>query len=591
MNKKEWKLQPEVSDDFIAKFPDLDKLTLQLLFNRSIAKEEEIESFINPDYSRDTFDPFLFNDMEKAVDLIIEHIKKQNKIVIYGDYDVDGVTSSSLLLNTIKSLKGVVSVYIPDRKSEGYGIHKKAIDNIISDGASLMISVDCGIRNKEEVNHAKEKGLDVIITDHHTASENIEDLPKCLIINPKTPGETYPFKQLAGVGVAFKLSQALISRAKVDDEMKDRLIERGMDLLAIGTVADCVELVGENRALLIKGLDILDSTNRPGIKELMNIAKISDDKKIESWNIGFQIAPRLNAAGRMGHAISAYNLLTTEDITEAKKIALELNKRNMERQEITEEIIKYTEKNLDHDDSILISISPEGVAWEEGVVGLVSGRVTEKYYKPSLVITRTKKGYKGSGRSIDELNILDLLKKCEDKIEKYGGHAKACGFSVAEEKIDDFVKCVKEEAKKELSGLELSPKINIEAKIELGDVDVELIDRVVKFAPFGEANPAPFFLSEEVKVMDKMKMGADGQHLKLRLKNGKVKEVNHEVREADLGQGSNMLNALGFWQTEKWKNLDIGDTIDIVYTLENNKFNGRTDPQMRIVDIKKISNE
>ena len=569
MNKKEWKLSPEVSSEFVSKFPNLDKLTLQLLFNRNITEKEEIEYFVNPNYSNTTFDPFLFKDMSAAVELVISHIKKQNKIVIYGDYDVDGVTSSSLLLSTIRSLKGIAEVYIPDRKSEGYGINNGAIDNIEKDKGRLLISVDCGIRNRDEVAYAKEKGLDVIITDHHIASEKKEDLPECLIINPKTPGETYPYKQLAGVGVAFKLSEALISKAKIDDELKTRLVERGMDLLAIGTVADCVELTGENRALLIKGLDVLDSTNRPGIRELKNIAKINDDKKIESWNIGFQIAPRLNAAGRMGDAYSAYELLTTEDRAEAKKLAEELNRRNVKRQEVTEEIIDYTEKNLNHNDSILISISPDGVVWEEGVVGLVSGRVTEKYYKPSLIITRTEKGYKGSGRSIDELNILDLLKKCSDTIEKYGGHAKACGFSIDEDKIDDFVKCVKKEASIALSGLELSPKIKIEAKIDLGSIDVELIDRVLKFAPFGEANPAPLFMSKEVKVMDKMQMGADGQHLKLRLKNG----------------GSSMLNALGFWQTEKWKDVEVGDTIDIVYTLENNKFNGRTDPQMRIVDI------
>ncbi len=571
MPKKEWKLLPEAPLEFVKKFSELDKLTLQLLFNRNIIEKDEIESFLNPDFTEDSFDPFLFKDMEKAVDLIISHIKSQNNIVIYGDYDADGVTSSSLLFNTINSLRGRVDVYIPDRKAEGYGINKSAIDSIIADGAKIMISVDCGIRSKEEVAYAREKGLDVIITDHHLAGDDIDDLPNCLIINPKTPGETYPFKKLAGVGVSFKLSQALISRAKIDDELKDRLLERGMDLLAIGTVADCVELVGENRSLLVKGLDVLSSTKRVGVEELMNTAKINQDKKIETWNIGFQIAPRLNAAGRMKHANVAYELLTTEDREVAKKLSLELNERNGERQAITEEIINYIENNLNHEDSILVALSPENEIWEEGVVGLVSGRITEKYYKPSLVITRTEEGFKGSGRSIDELNILDLLEKCSDTIEKYGGHAKACGFSIAHDKIDDFIKRVKEEAKKELAGLELFPKITVEAKLDLSEIDEDLIKRIQKFAPFGEANPTPLFLSENVKVMDKAGMGAEGQHLKMRLKN----------------DNSNIINALGFWQTEKWKNIEIGDTIDIVYTLENNEFNGRTEPQMRIVDMKK----
>ncbi len=571
MPKKEWKLSPEAPADFIARFPELDKLTLQLLFNRNIIKKDDIEYFVNPNYSETTFDPFLFSDMNPSVQLIIENIKKQNKITIYGDYDVDGVTSSSLLLSTIRSLRGVVDVYIPDRKSEGYGINKEAINEIIKNKTKLLISVDCGIRNKDEVAYAKKNGLDVIITDHHTASEDTADLPECLIINPKTPGEKYPFKHLAGVGVAFKLSEALISRAKIDSEMKNRLVERGMDLLAIGTVADCVELVGENRALLIKGLDVLDSSNRPGIKELMNIAKINEDKKIESWNIGFQIAPRLNAAGRMGHANSAYELLTTEDKEEAKKLANELNRKNIERQEVTEEIMNYIEANLNHNDSILLALCPEDQMWEEGVVGLVSGRLTEKYYKPSLVITRTETGFKGSGRSIDELNILDLLKKCSELIEKYGGHAKACGFSIEKDKMEDFSKCIKEKAKKELKALKLRPKIRVEAEIDLSEIDVDLIDRVLKFAPFGEANPAPLFVSRRISVVDIMHMGADGQHLKLKLKN----------------EESGILNALGFWQSEKWKDIEIGDIIDIVYTLENNNFNGRIDPQMRIVDIRK----
>ncbi|PLX20931.1 single-stranded-DNA-specific exonuclease RecJ [Candidatus Parcubacteria bacterium] len=569
MSKKQWEVSKKASEDFFKENPKYDRVSLQLLFNRGMKTEKEIEDFINPDFSYDTHDPFQFKEMNTVVDLIIKHIKEGNKITVYGDYDVDGVTSSSLLINTLRSLKGLVDVYIPDRRLEGYGIHNDAIDQIIEKGTKLIISVDCGIRNKEEVAYAKEKGIDIIITDHHTSSEKIEDLPDCPIINPRTPGETYPFNKLAGVGVAFKVSQALISKAKIDDEMKDRLLERGMDLFAIGTVADCVELVGENRSLLIKGLEILDSTNRVGVRELMNIAKINQDKKIESWNIGFQIAPRLNAAGRMKHAITAFNLLITEDRAEAKKLASELNKRNVERQEITEEIINYIEKTLDHSDDILVAISPEGEAWEEGVVGLVSGRVTEKYYKPSLIITRTEEGFKGSGRSIDELNILDLLKKCEGTIEKYGGHAKACGFSINEDKIEEFVSQVKKEATKALASKEINPKIDVELELDLDLVNEELINKIQRFAPFGEANPAPVFLSREIKVMDKMGMGADGQHLKMKLKNDK----------------SGLISALGFWQTEKWKDIEIGDTIDIVYTLENNEFNGRVDPQMRIVDI------
>jgi len=569
MIKKEWKIEESASSDFLRN-EKYSRVILQLLYNRGIKTENDIDSFMNPNLDEEIHDPFLFRQMREAVDLIIKHIKSQSLITIYGDYDVDGITSSALLANLIKTLHGKSNVYIPDRKSEGYGIHKESIDKIIENGTKLIISVDCGIRNFEEVEYAKEKGIDIIITDHHTPDADEKKLPKTILINPKTPGETYPYKHLAGVGVAFKLSQALISEAKIEDELKKRLEERNMDLLAIGTVADCVELSGENRALLKKGINVLDSTNKFGLKEIFKIAKINLDKKIESWNIGFQIAPRLNAAGRLGHAYEAYELLSTESKDEARKIAFSLNEKNIERQEVTENIIKHVEEKINPDDKVIICVSPSDWTWEEGVIGLVAGRITEKYYRPSLVITNTDDGFKGSGRSINELNIVEVLSKCGDSVDKYGGHAKACGFSIKKDRIEDFKIAVQKEVSSVLEGVDLRPVVKIETELSFYEISEKLVDDLASFAPFGEGNPNPNFVSRKIMVMDLIKLGQKKQHLKLKLRD------DNRI----------FLDAIGFWQVEKWDGLEAGDLIDIVYSLERNEFNGRVSQQLRIVDIR-----
>jgi single-stranded-DNA-specific exonuclease len=568
-SEKIWQVKPEMPVDFRKKYSDLNEVVLQLLFNRNIIEDGEIKTFLEPEFANDTFDPFLFKDMEKAVDLIIKHVKAGNKIYIYGDYDADGVTSSALLVELLRSFKADVDVYLPNRVDEGYGINMEAIRLIAEKGAKLIITVDCGIRNKAEVDEAKKLGIDVVISDHHIPPE---DLPDCPIINPASKNEKYPFKYLAGVGVAYKLAKALIIKSKLPENLKKAVEERMMDLVAVGTVADCVPLVGENRVILKEGLKVLNETRRVGLKELIKIAGI-ENVRLDSWHIGFQLGPRLNAAGRMDHANTAYELLSAGNKEEAAELAQKLNERNAERQKITEEIYFSALNAINKDDLPKIIISVYGDEsediWNEGVIGLVAGRLSSKFYRPVLVITKTAEGYKGSGRSIPDLDIIESVSECAPVLKNYGGHPAACGFSFPFENLDKFKSLIEKIANDKLEKADLRPKINIEKELFLSQIDEDLIENIEKLAPFGQKNDKPVFASKGVVVVEKMEMGADKQHIKLRLKS----------------QLPGLIHAIGFGQAEKWGSVNIGDTIDIAYHLDINDFNGRREAQMKIVDI------
>lgn len=564
--EKIWHVMSKIDNDFINKYPEYDRVILQLLFNRNLKKKDEIKEFFNED-CENINDPFLFKDMSDAVDLIIKHIRDNNKICIYGDYDADGITSAAVLYDALKSLSGIISVYIPDRVNEGYGLNKKAINKIIEGGTKLIITVDGGIRNKEEVKYAKNKGIDIIITDHHIASEDKNDLPECLIINPAVKSEKYPFKYLAGVGVAFQVAKAVISKSTLSDKDKKKIEDRLLDFVAIGTIADCVKLSGENRILVKKGLKILNFNNsmRIGLQELINVANINN-KKIDSWNIGFQIGPRLNAAGRMDHASVAFKLLISEDRDESIKLACKLNEKNIARQKITEETAEEVEKQVDlKNDKIIIGVCSSGKSWKEGVVGLVAGRICEKYYRPVFVITKAGDEYKGSGRSIKELDLINVVEQCSEFLNKYGGHPMACGFSFPKKNLEKFIKKIKEIVYKKLENVELLPKIDIECELELNEINGDLVNNLEKFSPFGISNSRPKFVSYGAQIKDIINMGNEGQHIKFRF---------------------NGFWAVSFNNSEKWQNLKISDKVDIVYYIEKNEFNGNSEVQMKIVDIK-----
>jgi single-stranded-DNA-specific exonuclease len=599
--KKIWQIAPSPPADFIAALSPLSPLLGLILWNRGFQNAQAVKDFLNneldpslslnfaDDKSLSFYDPFLFRDMDKAVDLIISHIKKGNKIMVYGDYDADGVTASSVLAEALNTMQVSTEVYLPDRVSEGYGLNKAALDEIKEQGFSLVITVDNGVRNKAEASYAKELGLDLIITDHHVLPEK-EDLPDCLIIDPADKSDNYPWPYLAGVGVAFKLVCALLYRSKLEIKQKKLIAERSLDLVAVGTIADLVNLLGENRLLVKKGLEILNEKRRPGLNALFKIANINLDKPLEAWNVGWQLGPRLNAASRVGHANSAFALVNAKTEAEANELALELNRRNLSRQQITEEIIKQVESQIDQDNlpSLIIGVAPENQFWNEGVVGLVSGKICEKYHRPTLVIARIieeadadveqgkmvagKLSFKGSGRSIEGFNLIEAITECSEHLDKYGGHPMACGFSVeSEEKLASFREKLTQLANTRLTAEDLIPRLKLDVQVDFKDLSLSLAEEVNSLAPYGQNNPQPRLLSVNLRIEDIVFMGAEKQHIKLRL--GDALET---VAPA--------VWAIDFKVAHKYAELEIGDVIDLAYYLDINDFNGRREVQLKIID-------
>lgn len=604
---KKWQISPKIDAEFLREHPAINPVLLQLLFNRGLKNKLDIKAFLDSELAPDKvlvigenpehafYDPFLFKDMSAAVDLIISHIKKGNPIVVYGDYDADGVTSSVILLETLRILHATVDVYLPDRVSEGYGLNKTAINQIVSQGFKLLITVDNGIRNFKEVAYAKSKGLEIIITDHHVLPEDKKDLPDCLCIDPADQTEKYPWPYLAGVGVAFKLISALLFKASLPDKQKQLILEKSLDLVAVGTVADMVSLLGENRLLVKSGLKVLNQSKRLGLNELIKVSKINSGHPLEAWNIGWQIGPRLNAASRLSHANTAFGLLTTTDQGEAEELAADLNQKNISRQQITEEIIFQVEMQIDKDNlpNLIVGVAGEDQIWNEGVIGLVAGKIAEKYYRPTLIISRliekaefdaaTKKlipkevSFKGSGRSVEELNLIKAIEDCADNLDKYGGHPMACGFQVkSEEKLKKFIGQIQKIAEDGIAKEALVPKLKIEAELNFSDINLELADVINSLAPYGQNNPQPRFVSYDLRVDDIVKMGFDSQHIKIRFS-----QFNPSVSNA------HSFWALSFGGADNYKEYSIGDRVSLVYHLEVNDFNGRREPQLKIIDIKK----
>jgi len=573
---KAWQIAPIPVWPADGDWPDINPVILRLLYSRGLKDPAHIREFFGPALFHD---PFLFKNMAEAVNLIIKHIKAGHKIVVYGDYDADGVTSSVILLETLNILHAQAEVYLPDRVSEGYGLNKPAIDSLAADGCKLIITVDNGIRNKEEAAYSRSLGLDIIITDHHVLPEKEEDLPACLYIDPADKNDPYPWRYLAGVGVSFKLVTALLEKSNLSEQQKKLISERCLDLVAVGTVSDMVSLLGENRWLVQAGLRVLNKGRRLGLTELVKVAKINSSRPLEAWNIGWQIGPRLNAASRLAHANSAFALLTTSDPKEAKALAAELNECNLQRQLITARMISEVERQIDSNNLplVIIGVAEPQQDWNEGIVGLVAGRITEKYHRPTLIITRatdeadgTQIMFKGSGRSIEGFNLIQAITKAAQYLYKYGGHPMACGFSIQnEENLQAFKEIVINEAALNLKTDDLVPKIKIDAELEFLDISLELADQLEQLAPFGQNNPQPSFASFGLRIDDLVLMGADNQHIKIRL-----------------SASGRSFWALAFNRAEECAQFKIGDLIDLAYQLEVNEFNGRRDPQLKIIDIK-----
>ncbi|MFA5188725.1 MAG: single-stranded-DNA-specific exonuclease RecJ [Patescibacteria group bacterium] len=568
---KKWVLRKPIGLEFKKQFPEISGLILQLLNNRGLITQKQIDQFLNPDYGQDILDPFLFPDMSKAVERIYLAIKNKEKIAIHGDYDADGVTSTVLLADVLQKLGAKFIIYIPHREKEGYGLNKKTIKFLASKKVKLIITVDCAISNAPEIELAQKKGIDAIITDHH--SEPLVLPQAYAIINPKVKKCNYPTYELAGVGVAFKLAQAIIFQDK------NNIFGPGyekwlLDLVAIGTVTDVMPLIGENRTLLKYGLIVLNKTKRIGLKLLAqkaNIWPVTETELINSENIGFVLGPRLNAAGRMDHANSAYELLASEDEKEAQKLVDNLEGNNQKRQKLTEKIMEEIKKQIKDLDKQYLILA-DGKNWPLGVIGLAAGKIKDEFNRPVLVITKVGKKLVGSGRSIEEFNLIAALNKLDDYFEVYGGHPGAAGFTLKKNMLADFRLRITDLAAKELKGKDLTPKLVVETELDLQDLNWELFDEIQKFEPFGTANPKPLFLVKSLKVENIRQVGADNKHLKLFLKHEKM------IKGFD---------SIGFGMGERVSDIKFGDLVDVVCEINLNEYNGSRKLELRLVDLNK----
>ena len=559
MNKK-WEcynLDNEKVEELVKK-RHITNLLASILVNRGIIDGEKINVFLNPT-RKDFYNPFLMPDMEIAVKRIVKAIENKEKIMIYGDYDADGITSITVLKKYLNEIGLKTGEYIPNRLNEGYGLNKDAISKIYNDGYKLMITVDCGISGLEEVDYANSLGMEIIITDHH---EPAEKLPEAIaVIDAKRKDNKYPFNQLAGVGVVFKLIQAISKELKLEE--KEYL--KYLDLVCIGTISDIVPLVDENRVIAKLGLKLIEKTKNIGLKTLLNIA---DLKKIDSNAISFGVAPRINACGRMGFQEEALQLFLTEDSGEATKIAKRLVQFNQERQakekQIFEEVIEKIEK--DDKDKKCIVLAEEN--WHHGVIGIVASKITEIYYKPSILICLEGDKGKGSGRSVPGFDLYTALTKCSDYIEKFGGHSMAIGITIKKENFEKLKETIEKYAQ-ESNISDIMPIINIDKEINLKNINIEEVKSLELLEPFGEANKMPLFLLRNLKI-DSIRALSGGKHLKLTLK-----------------QDNNIVDAIGFNMGDLSKEYLLGDKVDVVGTIEINSFGNKENIQINLKDIRK----
>jgi len=497
-----WKIAEPIGEELKNKFPEIDPVILQLLVNRGIKTQEQIDEFLYPDYSQDIHDPFLFLDMEKAVERVFRAVEKKEKIIVHGDYDADGVCSALVMVSTLLTLGAETQVYIPHRELEGYGLNMQTVEELGKNGVKLIITTDCGISNRKEIKRAAELGIDVIITDHHAEPPELPEAAYA-IIDPHLKREHYPFKELSGAGVAFKLVQAILKSQKVkkskskkagiqDPEAFEKWL---LDLVAIATITDIMPLLGENRTLVKYGLLVLNKTQRIGLKKLIESLGLNKNKDLDARNVAFQIGPRLNAAGRIDHANQAYELLKTDDENEVDDLVSVLNKTNESRQSLSERVTAEVKAQIGEDigdENFLFAL---GEGWPVGIVGLVAGKIADKFSRPTFVMTEKDGKIMGSGRSIPEFDIMEALRSVKELLSHYGGHAGACGFTLKDKKdLKKFKNAVKKLAKKKLDGLELAPTLNIDAEVKLEKINWELFGLLEKFAPFGKANERPRYL-------------------------------------------------------------------------------------------------
>lgn len=559
MNKK-WECYNNNIEEVqkIAKNFNVSNLLATILSNKNISSENEIEKFLNPTRN-DFYDPFLMPDMKIAVDRILEAMSKKEKIIIYGDYDVDGITSITVLKQFLEDREIEVGQYIPNRLNEGYGLNKKAIEEIVKQKYTLMITVDCGISGVEEVEYANSLGIETIITDHH---EQGEEIPNALaVVDAKRKDNKYPFNQLAGVGVVFKLIQAL----GICLGLEEKEYLKYLDLVCVGTISDIVPLVDENRVIAKLGLKLVQVTKNIGLKTLLDTVGY---KKIDSITISFGVAPRINACGRMGFQNEALDLFLTKSEKEAKEISDRLNEYNRERQDTEKKIFSEALQKIEKSEKDKPCIILGSENWHHGVIGIVASKVTDMYFKPSILICFEDGIGKGSGRSVPGFDLHEALSKCDKYVEKFGGHSMAIGITVTQDNFNKF-KEEFEEYTKNSDIDKIVPIIYIDQEVTLKDINLKAAKELQLLEPFGEGNKMPLFLYKNLRI-DSIRALSEGKHLKLTLKDDNY-----------------IIDAIGFNMGALANEYLIGDKIDVVGTLEINSFNNVEKIQINLKDVRK----
>jgi len=562
--KKRWKVDKSIPENVMHNLSGYLPVERQILYNRGHETREAAERYLNGTTPPDT-DPSGMLGIDDAVDRIRRAIVKHEPIAIYGDYDVDGVTSTALLTEILEALGADVEGYIPNRFDEGYGLNNEALKELHEDGKRLIITVDCGIRSPEEVERANKLGLDIIISDHHRPGD---ELPAALaIVNPKQSDDNYPYKELAGVGLAYKLAHAVVGE-------NVSLIENSLDLVALGTVADLAALEGENRTLVRSGLRHIREPHRQGLRSLIGVTRLTASR-ITARDIGFVLGPRLNAAGRLDTAYEALELLTAKNVQLAAMLAQRLEIHNRERQQITKKVQEHAEQQAlagDPDTHLLFAADP---SYNAGVVGLAASRLTERYYLPSIVAHQGEEFTRGSCRSIPEFHITEALDECADLMKRHGGHAAAAGFTVKNENLPELIKKLKRLADEQLTIKDLRPKIIADDELRLSDLNLDLLSFLDKLEPTGKGNRKARFVSRDLEVTTHKRVGKDGSHLRLT-----VKEPNESKYK---------YNAIAFRQGH-WAE-QMPPRIDLMYTFEKNYFQGREYQQLNVVDLKPSGDE
>ncbi len=559
---RRWRIQPIVPRDVDVALGDFSALMRQLLYNRGFNDPVSAAGFLSGEVTYPT-DPFLLKDMDAAVQRLHAAIGRDEVIVIYGDYDADGVTASALMHEFLVALGVAPRIYIPNRFDEGYGLNEEAIRQLAAEGVDLVITVDCGARAVGEVSLAVELGMDVIITDHHVPGEELA--PAAALINPKQPGDAYPDRNLAGVGLAYKLAQAYLETYPQEGvDPADWL-----DLVAIGTVADLAPLQGENRLLVREGLVRLRQGNRPGLAALARLAGLNL-ADCNTGMIGFGLGPRLNAAGRIKSARTAFELLTTRDYHRAGELAQKLDSQNSQRQEETQKIRELAAARVLAQDPDALLFFAADPSFKEGVVGLAASRLAEAYYRPAIVAHQGEEFTVASCRSIEEFHITRALDECAHLLVRHGGHAAAAGFTVCNEKVPELVQQLTTIAARELAGVELTPVIDIDRKIRLEKLNGRYISMIFndqhQLEPTGRGNPEPVFASYNLAVRQSRPVGKGNAHLKLTLQ-----------------AGDTLYDAIAFQQGHWFA--EMPDRVDIAYRFEENKYMGRVSLQLNVKDL------